>query len=72
MLKEANKDYETAHFGKRDHRYDEITPQQQGSDFSDGYTGNGTDGHKGSGGPAATPDPKQIDSITEPTDVTVG
>jgi len=65
MLKEANKDYVTAHFGKWDHRYDEITPQQQGYDFSDGYTGNGTGGHKGSGGPAATPDPKRIDSITD-------
>ncbi len=65
MLKEANKDYVTAHFGKWDHRYDEITPQQQGYDFSDGYTGNGTGGHKGSGGPVATPDPKRIDSITD-------
>jgi len=65
MLKEANKDYVTAHFGKWDHRYDEITPHQQGYDFSDGYTGNGTGGSKGSGGPAATPDPKRINTITD-------
>ncbi len=65
MLKQANKEYVTAHFGKWDHRYDEITPHQQGYDFSDGYTGNGTGGHKGSGGPAATPDPKRINSITD-------
>mgnify|MGYP001164986417 FL=1 len=65
MLKQANKEYVTAHFGKWDHRYDEITPHQQGYGFSDGYTGNGTGGHKGSGGPAATPDPKQINSITD-------
>ena len=36
MLKQANKEYVTAHFGKWDHRYDEITPHQQGYDFSDG------------------------------------
>lgn len=65
MLKQANKEYVTAHFGKWDHRYDAITPHQQGYDFSDGYTGNGTGGHKGSGGPAATPDPKRINSITD-------
>ncbi len=35
-----------------------------GYDVSDWDTGNGTGGGKGSGGPAATPDPKLIDHIT--------
>ena len=65
MLKSINPAYETSHFGKWDHRYDEVTPHQQGFDFSDGYTGNGTGGSKGSGGPAATPDPKRVDTITD-------
>ncbi|MCR9291734.1 MAG: sulfatase [bacterium] len=65
MLKAADDQYVTAHFGKWDHRYDEITPSKQGYDFSDGYTGNETGGSKGSGGPASTPDPKRIDSITD-------
>ena len=65
MLKAAGARYKVGHFGKWDHRYDEITPRQQGFDFSDGYTGNGEGGSKGSGGPAATPDPKRIDSITD-------
>ena len=65
MLKTADSDYVTAHFGKWDHRYDEISPEEQGYDFSDGYTGNGNGGAKGTGGPAATPDPKLIDTITD-------
>ena len=65
MLKAANSRYQTAHFGKWDHRYDEVSPHQQGYDFSDGYTGNRTGGSKGSGGPAASPDPKRIDTITD-------
>ena len=65
MLKAADKRYVTAHFGKWDHRYDEITPREQGYDFSDGYTGNGNGGSKGTGGPAATPDPKLIDTLTD-------
>ena len=65
MLKAGNDRYVTAHFGKWDHRYDEISPAQQGYDFSDGYTGNGTGGSKGSGGPAVMPDPKRIDTITD-------
>ncbi|MEM9366029.1 MAG: sulfatase [Planctomycetota bacterium] len=65
MLKSVDTDYVTAHFGKWDHRYDEISPSQQEYDFSDGYTGNGTGGSKNSGGPASTPDPKRIDSITD-------
>ncbi len=65
MLKSANPDYVAAHFGKWDHRYDEISPYQQGYDFSDGYTGNANGGSKGSGGPAATPDPKLVDTLTD-------
>ena len=65
MLKTADEQYVTAHFGKWDHRYDRITPYEQGYDFSDGYTGNFTGGAKGTGGPAATPDPKRIDTITD-------
>ena len=65
MLKAADARYVTAHFGKWDHRYDEIAPAEQDYDFSDGYTGNSTGGSKGTGGPAATPDPKLIDTITD-------
>lgn len=65
MLKAADDRYVTAHFGKWDHRYDEISPAQQGYDFSDGYTGNKTGGGKGSGGPVGIPDPKRIDTITD-------
>ena len=65
MLKSVDDPYVTAHFGKWDHRYDEIAPAQQGFDFSDGYTDNGTGGGKHSGGPASTPDPKRIDTITD-------
>ena len=65
MLKAADDRYVTAHFGKWDHRYDDISPAQQGYDFSDGYTGNGTGGGKGSDGPASTPDPKRINTITD-------
>ena len=65
MLKAVDEDYQTAHFGKWDHRYDELTPHEQDYDFSDGYTGNFTGGAKNTGGPAAEPDPKRIDSITD-------
>jgi len=65
MLKAADPRYQTAHFGKWDHRYDYITPEDQGYDASDGYTGNGTGGGKGSGGPAAKDDPKLMDHITQ-------
>jgi arylsulfatase A-like enzyme len=65
MLKAADPRYQTAHFGKWDHRYDEITPEDQGYDVSDGYTGNGTGGGKGSGGPSAKEDPKLMDHITQ-------
>ncbi|MEM1228534.1 MAG: sulfatase-like hydrolase/transferase [Planctomycetota bacterium] len=65
MLKAADPSYVTAHFGKWDHRYDEIAPIEQDYDVSDGYTGNGNGGAKGSGGPAAQKDPKRIDSVTD-------
>lgn len=65
MLKATDERYKTAHFGKWDHRYDRVTPELQDYDHSDGYTGNDTGGAKKSGGPAATPDPKLIDTITD-------
>ena len=67
MLKAANPNYRTAHFGKWDMRTDEVTPEQMGYDVSDGYTGNGTGGAKGTGGPAAKDDPKLIFGITDRT-----
>ncbi|MCP4509672.1 MAG: sulfatase-like hydrolase/transferase, partial [Fuerstiella sp.] len=36
MLKAANPDYRTAHFGKWDMRTDDVTPEQMGYDVSDG------------------------------------
>ncbi|MBT5167226.1 MAG: sulfatase-like hydrolase/transferase [Opitutales bacterium] len=65
MLKQANPEYQTAHFGKWDHRFDDITPQSQGYDFSNGYTSNRTGGGKGSGGPADSDDPKLMHHITQ-------
>ena len=64
LLKQADPQYRTAHFGKWDHRFDRPTPEEMGYDASDGDTGNGTGGAKGSGGPAAKADPKLIDHIT--------
>ena len=65
MLKTANPDYRTAHFGKWDMRFDDVTPEEMGYVVSDGLTGNGTGGGKGSGGPSAKEDPKLIWGITE-------
>lgn len=67
MLKQANPAYRTAHFGKWDMRFDDVTPEEMGYDVSDGLTGNGTGGGKGSGGPSAQEDPKLIWEITERT-----
>ncbi len=67
MLKQANPAYRTAHFGKWDMRFDDVTPEAMGYDLSDGLTGNGTGGGKGSGGPSAQEDPKLIWGITERT-----
>jgi len=66
MLKKANSQYVTAHFGKWDFRYDMITPGDVGYDVSDGYTSNGTGGYNGDiRGPAALEDPKLIFSLTD-------
>jgi len=65
MLKDANPDYRTAHFGKWDMRSDLVTPEEMGYDASDGYTSNGTGGGKGSGGPDASDDPKLIFGVTD-------
>ncbi len=65
VLKRADPRYLAAHFGKWDHRFDMPTPEEMGYDASDGHTGNGTGGGKGSGGPAAAADPKLIDHITD-------
>ena len=65
LLKAADTRYKLAHFGKWDHRFDRPLPAEMGYDLSDGDTGNGTGGGKGSGGPAASTDPKLIDHITD-------
>jgi len=66
MLKGANPEYVTAHFGKWDARYDEVTPEEMGYDVSDGLTGNGTGGGKSNiEWPVALEDPKLIFSLTE-------
>ena len=67
MLKRANADYRTAHFGKWDLRFDGVSPEDMGYDVSDGKTGNGTGGNKGTGGPAARDDPKLVFGITQRT-----
>ncbi len=64
MLKAANVKYRTAHFGKWDSRFDNVSPEAMGYDLSDGLTGNNTGGSKGSGGPAAADDPKLIFDLT--------
>ena len=65
MLKQVDENYQTAHFGKWDMRFDDVTPEEMGYDISDGITGNSTGGGKGSGGPSANNDPKLIQSLTE-------
>jgi len=64
MLKTANPEYRTAHFGKWDARYDEVRPEEMGYDFSDGLTTNGTGGGRNSNWPVALEDPKLIFSLT--------
>ena len=72
MLKAADPRYRTAHFGKWDHRYDKVTPADQGYDVSDGPTGNADGNGLGNGsGPGSKtgktselPDPKLVDSLT--------
>ncbi|MEN9635520.1 MAG: hypothetical protein RL077_3924 [Verrucomicrobiota bacterium] len=71
LLKQTDPLYRTAHFGKWDHRYDKVTPADQGYDVSDGPTGNG-DGNglgagagKKSGKTSQLKDPKLISSLTD-------
>ena len=42
----ADPSYVTAHFGKRDARYDNFTPEEMGYDYSDGLTSNNTEEEK--------------------------
>ncbi len=66
MLKQADPRYRTAHFGKWDARYDEVTPEEMGYDVSDGLTGNNTGGGKSNiKWPVALDDPKLIFNLTE-------
>ena len=66
VLKKANPNYQTAHFGKWDARYDEVTPEELGYDYSDGLTTNNTGGgKKGIDWPLALEDPKLIFSLTD-------
>ncbi len=66
MLKKANPDYQTAHFGKWDFRYDGVTPEEMGYDRSDGLTRNDTGGGKNNiDWPTTLDDPKLIFSLTE-------
>ena len=64
MLKTADPAYATAHFGKWDSRFDDVSPEDMGYDFSDGTTGNTTGDGKGAGGPAVSDDPKLVGAIT--------
>lgn len=78
ILKLADENYATAHFGKWDARYDQFTPEEMGYDFSDGLTGNNTGGGKkiieigdqeipftmGKEWPASYDDPKLIFDLT--------
>ncbi|MEO1523886.1 MAG: sulfatase [Planctomycetota bacterium] len=65
MLKAADPEYRTAHFGKWDSRYDGVSPEQMGYDVSDGKTGNGTGGANGTDEDGATDDPKLAFSVTD-------
>jgi len=71
LLKQADPRYRTAHFGKWDHRYDNISPADQGYEMSDGATGNGDGNGTGNGSGKKTGktfqlrDPKLINSLTD-------
>ncbi len=64
MLKLADPDYRTAHFGKWDFRFDDVSPEQMGYDVSDGLTGNDTGGGKGDRRAGPSDDPKLVDTLT--------
>ncbi len=71
LLKQTDARYRTAHFGKWDHRYDKVSPADQGYDVSDGATGNadgngtGAGSGKKSGKTSQLKDPKLISSVTD-------
>ena len=65
MLKTADPRYRTAHFGKWDHRYDNVSPADQGYDVSDGLTGNGTGSGRDAGDDVLHADPKRVVSVTD-------
>ena len=65
LLKAADARYRAAHFGKWDHRYDGISPADQGFDESDGVTGNNTGGGRKAGGEMQREDPKLMSTLTE-------
>lgn len=65
MFRAADARYRTAHLGKWDHRYDGISPEDQGYDVSDGVTSNATGGGRDAGGSSVRDDPKLIRSLTE-------
>jgi arylsulfatase A len=65
MLKAADPRYYTAHLGKWDHRYDSVSPADQGYDVSDGVTGNGTGGGRKAGGRVERDDPKLVETLTD-------
>ena len=65
MLKLADPGYRTAHFGKWDSRFDNVSPEQMGYDISDGLTGNATGGGKGDSDAGPSDDPKLVDSLTK-------
>jgi len=67
MLKGANPDYRTAHFGKWDSRFDKVSPEEMGYDVSDGTTGNRTPGGKRTDSPAPEDDPKLVFAVTKRT-----
>jgi len=65
LLKAADPRYRTAHLGKWDHRYDGVSPADQGFDVSDGVTSNATGGGRDAGGQPEREDPKLIHSLTD-------
>lgn len=71
LLKQADPQYRTAHFGKWDHRYDQVSPADQGYDVSDGVTGNANGNDTGAGPTAKLgqtaqlADPKRVTTVTD-------
>ncbi len=65
MLKAADPRYRAAHFGKWDHRYDNVSPADQGYDASDGLTGNATGSGRDAGDDLLHVDPKRVVSVTD-------